>query len=299
MEIECGYSGDGPQRECVCECWCEDERSYFRTQNEYYARNYPDQGLPYSQATIDEFECDPCRGICDGCNSDYDDDSPACEVACSLLYDHGFAEWTEGIHPDGSGVEIPSPILQGRGGLRELAQVMELLRNNGFDTTSSDGLHVHHDAPEWVEDELLTAHTVELWEENLPLIRRFVDPNRTHNSMCASHRGEGPYDSEYQRRRWEEFKATKSLGNVSDKFRALNIRHLSYTGSLEIRLHEGTLDFEKAAAWIRFGQGFLDFALKTYKRGQLITCESRTELLRNARASSTTRRRLMAVGRSA
>lgn len=292
MEIECGYSSDGRgPRECYCECYCEDERDYFRRENEYQAEQ--ENPPPYSEETIANFECDPCRGNCEGCYEDYYDDG-GCETAANLLHSNGFSEWCGSIHPDGSGVEIPSPILQGREGLRELQQVMELLRRNGFFTNRADGLHVHHDAPEWAEDDLLTAHTVELWEENLDLIRRFVDPYRTITSMCASHKG----DHEYQQRAWEQFKQTKNVDVIRDKFRALNINHLQRLGSLEIRLHEGTLDFEKAAAWIRFGQGFLNFALKTYKRGQVITCESRTELLRNARVSSTTRRRLMAVERS-
>lgn len=294
VEIECGYDGRGiDERECTCECWCEDERRYMRSQNEY-------RGGTYSQEQIDDFECDVCRGGCEGCyeNSSYYE---GCEIACNLLYDNGFSHWTDDIHEDGSGVEIPSPILQGREGLRELQRVMELLSSNGFNCSTADGMHVHHDAPEWVEDESLVAHTIELWEENLPLIRRFVDPYRTTSSMCASYTGEDPRygPDSYQQRMWEEFKQTKDVSKMRDKFRALNIGHLSHTGSLEIRLHEGTLDFQKAAAWIRFGQGFLNFALKTYKRGQVITCESRTELLRSARVSSTTRRRLMAAGRSA
>lgn len=295
VEIECGYDGDGGSS-CSCYCWCESEREYMRDQNWEIANapagTYYASRMPYSDEEIENYECEYCRygcsGDCDGCY----DDNAGCETAASLLYDHGFHEWTDEIHPDGSGVEIPSPILRGREGLRELQQVMELLERNGFHTSASDGMHVHHDAPEWVEDDSLVAHTLELWEENLPMIHQFVAPNRRTSTMCASYK-EPRYSWEAEQ--WENFKKTKDPTILREKFRALNICHLPYSGSLEIRLHEGTLDFQKAAAWIRFGQAFLNFALKTHKQGELVVCNSRTDLLNRARVSSTTRRRLMAV----
>lgn len=303
VEIECGYNGDGVESPCSCECWCESEQDYMRDRNAAIERGkesgdrYWQNMIPFTDEQIENFRCDYCRYGCSGeCSDSYDDENEGCEYAYHLLSNHGFDEWTEEIHPDGSGVEIPSPILRGREGLRELQQVMELLSSNGFYVTQSDGMHVHHDAPEWVEDDSLVAHTLEMWEENLPLIHKFVAPNRATSSMCRSYKN-ASYAWELEQ--WENFKQTKDISLLREKFRALNIGKLDYTGSLEIRLHEGTLDFQKAAAWIRFGQAFLNFSLKTYKRGEIVVCNSRTDLLNSTRVSSTTRRRLMAVaGRS-
>jgi hypothetical protein len=33
---------------------------------------------------------------------------------------------------------------------------------------------------------------------------------------------------------------------------------LEHHGSIEIRLHEGTMNYEEAESWIKFGQSFID-----------------------------------------
>ena len=295
VEIECGYYGPGIEREpsCSCQCWCDSELDYMRQQNSYRPGTY-------SQEDMDDFECEFCRYGCEGCEDSYREDSEGCEVAADLLSCNGFEHWLDDIHEDGSGVEIPSPVLRGPQGLRELRSVMQLLSDNGFRAGSADGLHVHHDAPEFTDEGLL-AHLVELWEDNFEHITRFVDPARRGTSWASPRNGnDGRYYSAYGKD-WETFKQTKKLENLpSWRTCALNItpitnRYRGHEPNIEIRLHEGTLDFRKAAAWIHFGQAFLWAAKRSYHKREVRQCADALDVLRMANVRGNSRRALMEV----
>ncbi|HWV45470.1 MAG TPA: amidoligase family protein [Nitrospira sp.] len=284
VEIECGYYGPGMDREpsCSCQCWCDSERDYMRLHNDRF-------GKRYTQEDIDTFQCEFCRYGCEGCEDSYEY-SEGCEVAADLLSRNGFEHWLDDIHEDGSGVEIPSPILRGPQGLRELRNVMQLLSENGFRAGRADGMHVHHDAPEFTDEGLL-AHTVELWEDNFEHITRFVDPAR-RGTTWASPRHERGYAERY-----EEFKKSKKIADLpSWRTCALNIMPLRcHEPNIEIRLHEGTLDFRKAAAWIHFGQAFLWAAMRSYQKREVRVCADSLEVLRMANVRGNSRRVLMEV----
>jgi hypothetical protein len=196
------------------------------------------------------------------------------------------AHWaSEGIHSDGSGVEIPSPILQGRKGLAELRTVMQLLVDNGGYVSTEDGLHVHHDAPEFLNDRSAVERLVETWAVNQDVIDNLVHSVRrgtqgyghwacekTWNETTVAQFKRGPEPSYY--------------GHTSEYYPggrgALNITALNEHGTVEFRQHEGTLDFNVAAAWIRFGQAFMENALR---RKSILTCTTPEDLLRRIRAS--------------
>lgn len=278
VEIECGYQYEG-NGDCPCECVCE---------TCHLCEYGCDETLEEDEECSCECECYECELCRYGCEADHE--SYGCESAAQLLIEHGFREWVEDIHGDGSGVEMPSPILHGREGLNELRDVMKLLRDNGFYTTNADGLHVHHEASDFAADESLVARLVELWEENLPVIDRFVASYRRGGSYWACNSYQQPYS--HSQEAWARFKASKSLGDLSrDKFRSLNVAPLSHMGTIEFRLHEGTLDFNRAAAWIHFGQEFLEAAKRTRN---VVTCASVIDLLRFTRTSPSTTRTLVA-----
>lgn len=292
VEIECGYYGPGMDREpsCSCQCWCEHGRDYMSRSE-----------IPYSQEQIDDFECDVCRDGCEGCEDSYR--SEGCEVAAELLSRNGFEHWLDDIHEDGSGVEIPSPILRGPQGLRELRSVMQLLSENGFQAGTADGMHVHHDAPEFTDEGLL-AHTVELWEDNFEHITRFVDPQRRGTTWASGRKPETSSDGYLgptRTKSYSTFKQTKKLENLpSWRTNALNIMPVTnsyrgYNPNIEIRLHEGTLDFRKAAAWIHFGQAFLWAAMRSYQKREVRVCSDALEVLRMTNVRGNSRRVLMEV----
>jgi hypothetical protein len=201
--------------------------------------------------------------------------------AKELLRDNGFKSWADMyIHQDGSGTEIPSPILRGAKGLLELKKVMELLVDNDATVTAEDGLHVHHDAPEFVDDDDLTMKLVETWSANREHISKFVSEYRRGNYWACY--------ADY----WNEHKIAQiKSGSIyrdgddayknkpkyfSERFAALNISSLDEHGTIEIRQHEGTLNFNHAAAWVYFGQAFLE---TVKKRKTILTCADSAQLL--------------------
>lgn len=197
----------------------------------------------------------------------------------------GFRPWADQyIHQDGSGCEIPSPILRGQKGLNELQAVMALLRENGAYTSYEDGLHVHHDAPEFVEDDDLVTRLVTTWGANQEHISQFVAEYRRRNHWACETSAWREEHLENVLRNKESYRNDPHLSQTKawgQKFHALNISALSEHGTIEFRQHEGTLEFAYARAWIMFGQSFLE----TVKgRKKFFTCSDSADLLKKVKA---------------
>lgn len=149
------------------------------------------------------------------------------------------------IGADGSGVELKTPPLKGEAGLRKVRQAMERLKNAGAFVTSKDGLHIHHDAREFVKNPQLAVKLARSWVNNLDQIHQLVHPDRTISGACPR------WDEEYLRQleRWAE-----GRDSLYTRRHDLNLYALLKHGTIEIRLHEGTLDADVMEAWVKFGQ---------------------------------------------
>src|SRR5512146_2669600 len=75
------------------------------------------------------------------------------------IYEKG--GWT--IGSDGSGVELRTPPLQGEDGFEEIREVMAKLKAEGAYVTRLDGLHIHHDAPEFIDNPHACLQLVRSW----------------------------------------------------------------------------------------------------------------------------------------
>lgn len=196
---------------------------------------------PHARQFGVEIECGLPGGVEQGselfeCSwQDWDDESPN--------YDRWYCD------EDGSGVELKTPILRGEAGFEKLRWAMDRLKeHNGF-VTSADGLHIHHDAPEFVGNPGLCVQLVDSWRNNQTAIHELVHPRRRANGACPSW-SNGYYEGLLK---WYRGEHTHLYATRND----LNIASLSGYGSIEFRLHEGTLDADVAIAWIMFGQRFL------------------------------------------
>jgi len=167
----------------------------------------------------------------------------------------GFRRWNfmNRMHWDGSELELCSPILRGSLGFKKLKLAMNTLEDNGCFTTSDDGLHVHHDAPEFTHNISNCIKLVKSWKANSHLIYQFVDEERTST-------GWGDGDHKWSDEQLWEMERLQEIPfwDRND----LNLSSLPKHGTIEIRLHEGTLNFEEAESWIIFGQRFIDRVLK-------------------------------------
>lgn len=158
------------------------------------------------------------------------------------------------VDSDGSGVEVKTPILRGEKGFEKVRWAMDLLKAEGGYVTNADGLHIHHDAPEFVSNPNLCLQLVNSWRNNEPVIHQFVAPRRRQSSACPSW-SQGYF--EYLER-WARGESSVLSASRND----LNLASLRSHGTIEVRLHEGTLDADVAIAWIMFGQRFIHEVLQ-------------------------------------
>jgi hypothetical protein len=189
---------------------------------------------------------------------------------------------------DGSGVEIRTPILQGVDGYEVIRAAMATLKDAGAYVTASDGLHVHHDAPEFVAWPQKCEVLVRSWLANQQAIQQLVAPRRRGSGHCPPWNDAGlSILGEWIRGDRPYFYASRN---------DLNLNPLADQGTIEIRLHEGTLDADVAIAWIMFGQRFIhDVLQRTRPLPQTTSDEnllSRLRLSVHARAALIEKRRM-------
>ena len=151
---------------------------------------------------------------------------------------------------DGSvrGAEVVSPILD-EVRLNEASTVSRLLLGAGGKVDRTTGFHVHIGARG-----VLDTNTIANWYINWNLVHdaigALVAPSRLNNSYCkAVNREHAEANAERIRN-----------GNISDirgdRYQSFNLQAFDRHGTLEIRLHQGTLNGTKAIAWAKFIDAF-------------------------------------------
>ena len=199
---------------------------------------------------------------------------------------NGFRRWNfmSRTYWDGSELELCTPPLRGPEGFKKLKVVMGTLEDYGCFTTEDDGLHVHHDAPEFTHNIDNCIKLVKSWRANSHLIYQFVDPMRTETGY-----GSGDYWAcpKWSTEQFRELERTRQIPYWDRN--DLNLSALEKHGTVEIRLHEGTLNYDEAESWILFGQRFIDRVLKHSMR----TSENTRNLLNKVRVNPNAERVLL------
>jgi len=216
----------------------------------------------------------------------YGDYCDGVSAACDILpYDWANLT-TSDDSLDHGGVEVTSPVLVGQTGFDELKSVVKLLNANEYFVDSDCGLHVHLDAPEFINNPDLIKKTVKSWMKNQELIHNMVSDSRIDNVYCLPWLDE---DFAHLERNLDEY-----YGLDETLRGAINFGSLSHHGTIEIRQHEGTLNYEEIESWIKFCQAFIDSM--TGKEVRKISTEElllkRLKVERNASRFLTTKARL-------
>lgn len=164
------------------------------------------------------------------------------------------------VHGRSYGVELVSPPMSGRRGLVQLSKVCRVLRESGATVNNTCGLHVHHD----VGDESLhvlrqIAKFYFLHEEE---IERFVSATRRdgNNGYCR-----------VPSQIWGSLRtAMRAVDMIDsrpdfsyewcDRQTAINFQPVASRGTVEFRLHDGTIDYADIAYWIAFTQSIVSAA---------------------------------------
>lgn len=181
-------------------------------------------------------------------------------------YTHG-SQYTWKIVSDSSlgvnGREIVSPPLKGEEGLEEMSKVMRIARECGATVNTSCGFHVHHGCADYTPEQ---AAGVLLWYAKYePVIDALVAPSRRQgNFYCASLRKshdlingiQWVLDGAARNRTTEQFSAwfSQSANTGNGRYHKVNLASWMNYGTIEFRQHQGTLNGDKAKAWVIFTQ---------------------------------------------
>lgn len=150
---------------------------------------------------------------------------------------------------DGSvrGAEVVSPILD-EVRLNEASTVARLLLGAGGKVDRTTGYHVHIGAQGLSHDNIAQFYIN--WNLLHDAIGVLVAPSRLNNNYCKA------VSREHAETNAERIRN----GNISDfrgdRYQSFNLESFQRHGTLEIRLHQGTLNGAKAVAWAKFIDAF-------------------------------------------
>jgi hypothetical protein len=167
------------------------------------------------------------------------------------------------IHKDGSlfenyhqgdGLEVSSPILSGKEGLREVNSFMNLLHSFGCSINKTCGLHVHVSKNNMKKIEYLAVMSRYHKQQNI--INKFVASNR-HNCRFAHNLLWGE-DIEVA---YEEIRS--NLDHEYEKYRVVYPHPIYET--VEFRQHQGCLDNERVLNWISFCTNYVHQTVELFR----------------------------------
>jgi len=151
----------------------------------------------------------------------------------------------------GTGLELVSPPLSGDEGMEEVRIALRALRGVGARVNATCGLHVHHEIRDLAEAGI--RRFVNAWAANQDLIDFLVSPSRRHGVPGAS-----TYCRRWTERELSDFNTCTSRLNSPTRYKSVNVECFGRYGTVEVRQHQGTLDFAKVKAWIELGQSMVE-----------------------------------------
>lgn len=159
---------------------------------------------------------------------------------------------------DGSvsnGAEVVSPILN-PSRLNEAHKVTKALKDNGARVDRATGFHVHIGLDAFRSDYSNIARFILNYYGMHSAIAALVAPSRLNNRYCtilgrAAAEAQANYTDNQNDGAWN--------GN---RYTSLNLESIRRHGTIEIRLHQGTLNGVKAIAWAQFMAALIDTSVQ-------------------------------------
>ena len=159
----------------------------------------------------------------------------------------------DGSLDDYKGIEIITGVYCGKRGFN----LLKLLCSKFKGLYSADrkcGLHIHLDTRDLTREDLINLHYI--YKKIEPYFIYYVRKDRINNSYCKplNKIGKGEYID----------KDGKTIDNYSpdDRYRAVNFHSLKEHGTIEIRLMEGNIDYEKIKEWLMFHMCVISYVKK-------------------------------------
>jgi len=149
--------------------------------------------------------------------------------------------------------EVVSPVLKGEAGIDTLKEVLAAMRAIGAKANARCGLHVHVGAGDITVNGLQRlAYNYRTVEDEIykwfPRRRQGGYSKKWGTETLAVSLANG----------LKAFKEQGDFQRLGDKYRGLNLRPLARIGTVEFRQHQGSVDTNLIAPWVRFCLGFVD-----------------------------------------
>lgn len=164
-------------------------------------------------------------------------------------YNHRTASCWKLVTDSSCGLELVSPILEGYEGLDQIKTVLEVLRRLGAKVNKNCGTHVHLDA-RWLD-----------FEQIKEFAQKFINNEDIFDAIQPESR-RGNKNRYCQGHRRRNVSRTRSIEKLIlavgvNRYTKLNLHSFHRYGSIEIRHHAGTLNYNKISNWIQLLAGML------------------------------------------
>lgn len=159
---------------------------------------------------------------------------------------------------DGSigGMEFVSPPLKGDQGIAEVAKLCGIADEKGWSVDSDCGLHVHLDV------------SCESMQRLRRIAYAFAKTQAVWQSLTTPYRAtDCCYATPIRWKPHQVFsKDVRSFGRDQSRYQWLNIAACERHGTIEVRIHEGTIDGDAICNWIKALVRFADWAADNARR---------------------------------
>jgi len=264
--------------------------------------------VPYGSGDPDPDECD-----CALCRENYGrercgqlsaesiaSELNAAGVPCTAPgYTHAVYPGTWKIVPDGSlenGWELVSPPMQWDAANVQVRTACAVLKDLGCRATSDCGLHVHHDVGD------MTTRTAAMlarnWQACQSATERLVERDRLYSEWC---RRTPRSITNAQCDIAEDLPLSEFLYIDGERYRQLNWTCWNSYGTVEVRMHESTLDADAILAWVAYSQSIVEASMECRYLDSVRDVDGALNQLRIRRAAGPfrTRSKLLSKARPA
>lgn len=150
------------------------------------------------------------------------------------------------------GYEIVSPVLQGERGFAQLEKVCRVLAEQGAKINKTCGLHVHHEVRDLSAGQIIGAAIG--YTRAQGSIDSVVAPSRrtsANNRYCAGcDMGTLQMYASRDNSNW----------GGTNRYQVVNLTSYPKYGTLELRQHQGSIEYTKIRNWVLFGQQLIEAA---------------------------------------
>ncbi len=186
---------------------------------------------------------------------------------------------------DSSGVEVQTPPATMMYAEKLIRETCEIMQKAGYMGTRHCGLHVHLDATDFRSHPIKLAHVLRTVYAVEDLLFSMMPPSRWGNSYCrklsahykfddfAGRMTEKKFESKWYRTvNYEDIDSWKRSKHDSPgtRYCALNLHSTMYRGTVEFRMHSGTVNAEKILRWTALLLNIVDYAVKRYDDKEIV-----------------------------